>query len=86
MPAHALSLAASGGTLYAGGDFALAGGLEAVRIAKWTGTVWEPMGAGVSGENSSVEAIALSTDYVYIGGNFNAAGGAPAYGIAKWKR
>ena len=34
VPAHGLALATSGGTLYAGGDFTLAGGLDAARIAK----------------------------------------------------
>jgi len=83
VPAHANGLAVSGSVIYAGGDFTLAGGLLANRIATWNGTSWAPLG---SGADDLVWAVALTSDYLYIGGDFKAAGGTPAYGIARWKR
>ena len=36
------------GNLYAGGDFATAGGAGASHIAKWNGTSWSALGSGVN--------------------------------------
>jgi outer membrane protein assembly factor BamB len=83
VPAHVNALAIGGSTLYAGGDFTLAGGQPASRVAAWNGTSWTPLGSGV---NNVVEAIALTSDSIYAGGGFTSAGGTPASAIARWKK
>lgn len=73
--------------LYVGGQFTMAGGVGANRIAKWNGSSWSALGAGL---NNIVSAL-TATDTVspigpalYVGGNFTTAGGAGAQRIAKW--
>jgi trimeric autotransporter adhesin len=80
-----------GPALYAGGDFAFAGGIPANRIAKWDGTSWSSLGTGsANGVNSSVRALMVFDDgsgggpALYVGGGFWTAGGIPANRIAKW--
>lgn len=80
------TLAASGGDLYAGGDFTTAGGSVANRIAKWDGTTWSALGLGLNG---FVSAVAVLGSDVYAGGNFTTAtnsGGVAitANRIARW--
>jgi hypothetical protein len=80
---------ASGGgpALYAAGSFGSAGGAPADHIAKWNGTRWSALGAGL---NDWVSALAVFDDgsgsgpALYAGGFFNRAGGVDALGIAKW--
>jgi hypothetical protein len=75
----------SGASLYAGGAFARAGGVNASSIARWDGERWFALGAGVSG---TVHALAAFDDgsgpVLVAGGAFHAAGGAPANSIAAW--
>jgi len=75
----------SGAALYAGGDFTLAGGITAWRIAKWNGTHWSALGSGVA---DYVNCLAVFDDgfgsSLYAGGNFTVAGGTSAIFIAKW--
>ena len=78
---HISALAVSGGEIYAGGSFSMAGGSPAGSIAKWNGTSWSALGSGVSG---GVQALAVSRGDLYAGGYFSAAGGRPANYIAKW--
>ena len=68
---------ASGGELYAGGNFASAGNVPANNIAFWDGTNWSAMGSGVTGPNffSGVYALAISGDKLFVGGyDFTMAG------------
>jgi hypothetical protein len=76
------ALAVSGTTLYAGGDFATAGGMSAYSIAQWNGSSWSPVGSGIPG--GPVFALAVSGSTVYAGGNFTTAGGSAANDIAQW--
>ncbi len=69
------------GDLYIGGSFTTVGALSANYIAKWNGTAWSALGAGV---NNVVFALAVSGTAVYVGGLFTQAGGAPASRIARW--
>lgn len=71
------------GNVYAGGMFSSADGVaNTAYIAKWNGTSWESLGAGV---NNRVKALAVDKDgNVYAGGSFTTAGGIAANGIAKW--
>jgi hypothetical protein len=72
-----------GSDVYAGGDFTLAGGFPANRIARWDGSAWYDVGSGV---NSSVLAMDQSDSggILYVGGSFTQAGGISANRIARW--
>lgn len=79
----------TGPALYVGGFFTMAGGVPANGIAKWDGTSWTPLGAGVAGLSiNTVAALAVWDDgtgpALYVGGSFSMAGGTPANNIAKW--
>ena len=74
-----------GPALYAGGDFTVAGGVPASRIARWDGASWSALGGGT---DDMVLALAVFDDgngpALYAGGRFTTADGAPASRIAKW--
>lgn len=78
------ALAFVGTQLYAGGDFAQAGGLPVNRIASWDGNAWSALGSGVSGGSPRVTALAAMGTDLFVGGEFTSAGGVPANNIAKW--
>ena len=70
------------GMLYAGGKFAQAGGVAAANVARWTGSSWQPLGAGTNGQ---VLALAFGDDgALYAGGSFTQAGWAAAVNVARW--
>lgn len=69
------------GSLFAGGNFTMAGGDPASRTARWTGSAWEAMGSGV---NDDVFTHCMFRDTLYIGGRFTQANGLPASRVAKW--
>ena len=71
----------SSGNIYVGGDFTIAGGVPANRIARWNGTAWSALGAGSAG---TVRAIAVIGTEVYAGGRFSVAGGAAVAELAQW--
>lgn len=65
------------GTLYIGGDFTTAGGGAAAKVARWNGTAWSALGAGVPG---TVYALAVGPD-----GSVYAAGAFPnPHNVMKW--
>ena len=78
----------SGPALYVGGAFGTAGGASASRIARWDGSSWTPLGAGVSGVAAATHALAIFDDgsgaALYAAGHFTMAGGASANRIARW--
>ncbi|MBO2009355.1 hypothetical protein [Hymenobacter negativus] len=84
-PVYALAVAGNG-DVYAGGYFSRAGGVSATNVAKWNGTAWSRMGAGMSGgATNGVLALAVTgSGDVYAGGDFRLAGGIAANYIAKW--
>lgn len=70
------------GSIIAGGSFTTAGGAPASKIARWDGTTWSPLGAGVDG---SVRDLFLDADgSLLVAGEFTSAGGQPASNIARW--
>jgi autotransporter-associated beta strand protein len=88
---YVTALALMGGNLYVGGDFTYAtnAGASAVsvnNIAKWDGSSWSALGAGLLGHSSSpvVNALAVSGDVLYAGGSITNAGGSAATCVAKW--
>jgi len=71
--------------LYAAGAFTIAGGeANTARIARWDGSNWFPLGAGI--DNGRVNALAFDNlGNLYAGGSFTSVnGGTPAAGIAMW--
>jgi hypothetical protein len=82
---YALALGLDGTTLYAGGDFATAGGTTVNGIAKWDGSAWASMGGGVAGGSADVYALAVSPNgTLYAGGDFTSIGGVAALNIGSW--
>ena len=78
--ASALGIAADG-TLYAGGRFDEAGGVQVRNVARWDGAAWSSLGIGV---DDTVNAIAVAGTSVYVGGDFAEAGGMAASRLARW--
>ncbi|RKY18196.1 MAG: hypothetical protein DRQ55_13990 [Planctomycetota bacterium] len=83
----------SGNALYLTGNFDAAGGSPAVGIAKWDGSSWSALGAGLTtssgtfgGTGRSLEVFDDGTGpKLYVAGQFTEAGGAPdTYGVAAW--
>jgi hypothetical protein len=75
------AIAVKGTDVYVAGDFTVAGGVAANRIARWDGSQWHPLGSGM---NATVNALAVSGNNVYAGGNFETAGGVSARRVARW--
>lgn len=80
------AIAVSGNDVYVGGTFGSAGTATASRIAKWNGLTgtWTAFGTGVSGDNTTINAIAVVGNKVYAGGTFSNIGGVTASNIAVW--
>jgi hypothetical protein len=79
------AIATSGGNVYVGGTFTIAGGVTANRIAMWNGSSWSSLGSGsANGTSGTVLEIAVNGSDVYVGGTFVNAGGLVVNGIAKW--
>lgn len=70
-----------GGNLIVAGDFTLAGGASANRIASWDGSSWSTLGTGM---NDRVRALAVIGGDLYATGDFTTAGGTSAIRVAKW--
>jgi hypothetical protein len=68
-----------GGDLVVGGQFAVAGGTPADRIARWNGTSWSAICGGFPGLGTAVLALAVMPD-----GGIVAGGELPSNGIARW--
>ncbi|WP_010182200.1 PQQ-dependent sugar dehydrogenase [Aquimarina agarilytica] len=71
--------------IYVGGNFDVAGGVSANRIAVWNDTTkkWSNLGTGTSG---FVEAIEVTTTDVFAGGNFAIAGGQTVNRLTRWNK
>ncbi|MFH1745882.1 MAG: hypothetical protein ABIG44_02445 [Planctomycetota bacterium] len=81
-----------GPALYVGGAFSSVGGVSARCIAKWDGTSWSALGAGMSDVTlpgaPRVRSLAAYDDgggaALYVGGEFALADEVVAHKIAKW--
>jgi hypothetical protein len=75
----------AGPALYVGGWFCSAGGVTALRIAKWDGQGWHPLG---SGADRAITRMTVFDDgsgpALYVGGDFKFIGGVAAYGVGRW--
>jgi len=74
------------GVLLAGGNFRIAGNVDAKQIAQWDGASWQPLGAGVTGtSNVGVQAILADREgEILIGGSFSSSGSDVVRNIARW--
>lgn len=64
------------GTVYAGGDFTANGDSDAINIAKWDGTAWSAIAAGVGAPSGPIFKIIESpSGTLYACGTFGAIGG-----------
>src|SRR4029453_5976913 len=62
-----------------------AGAVSANFIAKWDGTTWHTLGAGVNnGVDGGVNSILPIGPNIFVGGAFNKAGGFSARHLARW--
>ncbi|MFH1144937.1 MAG: fibronectin type III domain-containing protein [Candidatus Eisenbacteria bacterium] len=80
------ALAVYEGELIAAGAFGLSGTTEVANIARWDGSDWLPLGAGVGdpGSGERVLELAVLNDRLIVGGDFSIAGGIPAFNIVAW--
>ena len=73
------------GELIAGGEFTFAGGVSALRIARWDGTSWSGLGSGASSPNNllNIRTLGLlANGNLVVGGQFTAIGGVSANNVA----
>ena len=77
---HALA-ALPNGELVVGGGFFSAGGGAALAIARWNGSSWSPLGAGL---NDTVQALVVANGELVAAGYFTASGSQPLARIARW--
>jgi len=74
-----------GEDVYMAGSFTRIGNVAANNIARWDGTNWTALGAGLSGGVlPEIHALAFVGEDLYAGGFFAEAGNAVANGIARW--
>ncbi len=75
------AIAVDNGNVYVGGLFSTAGNISVSNIARWDGTAWSALGAGVDG---SIQDIAIDQGNVYVGGRFETASGITVNHVARW--
>jgi trimeric autotransporter adhesin len=69
------------GSLIASGGFEEINGVARNRVARWTGTTWAAMGAGLDG--TAYDAV-VRNGQLYVGGDFTTAGTVASPGLARW--
>ncbi len=74
------------GDLIAGGTFTTIGGIAANSIARWNGTSWQALGAGVTANSGvgTVSSLGVFNNELFVGGSFSTAGGLASANIARW--
>ncbi|MCX6562534.1 MAG: hypothetical protein NTU60_02885, partial [Candidatus Aminicenantes bacterium] len=81
MSSDVYALTVSGTDVYAGGYFAMAGGVPANFIAKFNGKAWSALGSGM---DNGVRELAANGADIYCGGQFFVAGDKPSHNFAIW--
>ncbi len=76
----------TGPALYVAGRFTSIGGVSANDIARWDGTAWSALGAGIGlgAVDDIVSALEVYDGALYAGGLFSTAGGQPIADLARW--
>ena len=70
------------GDLVAGGQFPIAGGIAADRIARWNGSTWSALGSGMN--NTVLALTMLPNGDLAAGGDFTTAGGSVSASVARY--
>lgn len=81
------ALAACGQSLFAAGNFDVAGNDRAYGLAKWNGVDWSAVGKGFylpNGNAGSIAALAINGSELFVGGYFSKAGSVLAQNVARW--
>jgi trimeric autotransporter adhesin len=76
------ALAVLGNDLYVAGSFTMAGKSQANGFAKWDGSEWSAVGAGI--HDGGVSVLKVFDGELFAGGQFTLACSAGETGIAKW--
>jgi hypothetical protein len=71
------------GGVYVGGSFGAAGGLPTPNVARWTGTAWQAVGAGLPGWGVTALAIAPNGD-LYAAGDLDLREGYSEQLVMRW--
>ena len=66
------------------GTFTTAGGVPAQGIARWSGSTWSPLGAGVPPGQGIGRVLELQNRDLLAIGSFGSIGGVQTRGIARW--
>lgn len=72
------------------GQFYLGAGNAGHCIMRWNGSIWQPLGVGITDSSDSYQAapstfaLAVHEGKLFVGGGFWFAGHAPAQGVAAW--
>ncbi len=72
------------GTLHAAGHFPIVDGTTVNHIARWNGSVWQPLGTGTSSVFDSVRTLHTHNNDLIVAGSFFNAGGTGSTNIARW--
>ncbi len=78
------TIEADGDNIYVGGDFRNAGGLDAVKMARWDGSQWHSLSSDISDDGHYVTDIAIIGGDVYACGTFTSLSNVPANRVARW--
>ncbi|MCA8951850.1 MAG: hypothetical protein KDE27_20235, partial [Planctomycetes bacterium] len=74
-----------GGDVVVGGSFTAIDVLQVARVARWNGTTWSALGAGITSANAIVwHVTGLPNGNVIAGGSFQAAGSVAVADIARF--
>jgi hypothetical protein len=72
------------GDLVVGGTFNRIGGVTCVRIARFNGVTWSPLGSGVNVTGVVHALLVLPNGDLIAGGSFTQVGGISAVSVARW--
>lgn len=75
------------GHLVAGGAFSVVGGQPAMKVARWNGSAWSPLdaGLGIAIPSQYVTALAVHDGQLVAGGSFAHSGATPGFhNVARW--
>lgn len=86
IPGNVEALCMFRGELHAAGSYRLIG-TNINRIARWDGSAWNPLGAGVGPTNAGgarINAMCVYNDRLIVGGSFTVASGVAVTNVASW--
>ena len=85
-PPIASLTALANGELAVGGSFGAIAGVAANYVARWNGTVWQPLGAGIQFEvfGAVTRLRSLPNGRILAAGSFSTADGHAARSVARW--